>query len=92
MPRTGSICDSRRQALPGAQTYEPRARASWNLAASVRQGIDYGTWSSRWATRPRTRPMAGNLVAKVHAECRAEAGDLYAATLVAHGWPTPGSG
>ena len=33
--------------------------------------------------------MAGNLVAKVHAECRAEAGDLCAATLVAHGWPTP---
>jgi len=38
-------------------TYEPRERASWNLAASVRQGIDYGTWSSRWATRTRTRPV-----------------------------------
>lgn len=39
-------------------TDEPRARASWNLTASVRQGIDYGTWSSRWVTRTRTRPIA----------------------------------
>jgi hypothetical protein len=36
--------------------------------------------------------MIGNLVAKVETECRAEAGDLYAATFIAHGWPTPESG
>jgi len=29
--------------------------------------------------------MIGNLVAKVETECRAEAGDLYAATFTAHG-------
>jgi hypothetical protein len=36
--------------------------------------------------------MVGSLVAKVDTERRAEAGDLYAATLVAYGWPTPESG
>jgi hypothetical protein len=36
--------------------------------------------------------MVGNLVAKVETACRAEAGDLYAAMLIAHGWPTLRSG